>query len=195
MTRKSTKDLITGVASTLFATKGFRHTTMETIAAAAGRGRRTVYMYFRDKVEIYNAVVDREISAITGPLRDVVRYADDIDTTLKKYASVRIEGISNLLERNPLLMRDFAQGHNRVEKLREKLNSEEIKIIRPFLDRYSKEIMKKGKIDSSDLSVLFLNLLRGNDRLLTLGARGNKISELNTLACDVFLNGIRQVQG
>ncbi|MCK7537729.1 MAG: TetR/AcrR family transcriptional regulator [Marinilabiliales bacterium] len=38
---------------------GLRRTTMETIAAAAGRGRRTVYMYFSNKAEIYDAVVDR----------------------------------------------------------------------------------------------------------------------------------------
>jgi AcrR family transcriptional regulator len=41
---------------------------METIAAAAGRGRRTVYMYFSNKAEIYEAVVESEIRGITVPL-------------------------------------------------------------------------------------------------------------------------------
>jgi len=62
MARKSTRDMIIAVAAGLFATVGLRRTTMETIAAAAGRGRRTIYMYFSNKAEIYEAVVDREIN-------------------------------------------------------------------------------------------------------------------------------------
>ena len=52
--------MIIDVAARLFATVGLRRTTMETIAAAAGRGRRTVYMYFRNKAQIYDAVVEKE---------------------------------------------------------------------------------------------------------------------------------------
>jgi len=38
MAKNTTRDLILSVAATLFATAGFRRTTMETIAPAAGRG-------------------------------------------------------------------------------------------------------------------------------------------------------------
>jgi len=191
MARKNTRDLIIGVASALFATRGFGHTTMETIAASAGRGRRTVYMYFRDKIEIYNAVVDKEISLITRPLRDVAGDINSLDKTLKLYASVRIDGISKLLKRNPLLMRDFAQGHNRIERLREKLNNEEIRIVTTLLDDFLSRNPRHSNTEPADLAISFMNMLRGNDRLLTVGEREEKISELNKLACDIFLDGIR----
>ncbi|HPE23793.1 MAG TPA: helix-turn-helix domain-containing protein, partial [Bacteroidales bacterium] len=73
MTKRGTREMIVDVAAGLFATVGLRRTTMETIAAAAGRGRRTVYMYFKNKAEIYDAVVDMEIKKITGPLSNLAR--------------------------------------------------------------------------------------------------------------------------
>ncbi|MFZ0471440.1 MAG: helix-turn-helix domain-containing protein, partial [Bacteroidales bacterium] len=71
MARKSTRDMIIGVAAGLFGTVGLRQTTMEIIAAAAGRGRRTVYMYFSNKAEIYEAVVEGELNRIINPLREI----------------------------------------------------------------------------------------------------------------------------
>ena len=82
MARRSTRDMILDVAARLFATTGLRQTTIEAIATEAGRGRRTVYMYFANKAEIYEAVVQREIRSIIKPLHDVVSSGDDFETIL-----------------------------------------------------------------------------------------------------------------
>ena len=190
MPKKSTRDLILGVAATLFATKGFRRTTMETIANAAGRGRRTVYMYFHDKVEIYNAVVAMEISAITAPLKDIVSCQGDLSDVIHRYAQKRCEGILALLKRNPLLLKDFAQSHNRVERLRESLNEEELKIINPYFAEILSEAGPKARYHSGDLAITFMNLLRGNDRMLISSGNEKTVAELAEIACDIFLKGI-----
>ncbi|MDF1561250.1 MAG: helix-turn-helix domain containing protein [Bacteroidales bacterium] len=108
MARKSTRNMIIDVAARLFATKGLRRTTMESIALEAGRGRRTVYMYFGNKAEIYEAVVQMEISRITDPLREIVRSDCDFETMLRRYAAERVARLYNLRQRNPLLLRDYA---------------------------------------------------------------------------------------
>ncbi len=124
--------MIIGVAAGLFATTGLRRTTMETIAMAAGRGRRTIYMYFTNKAEIYDAVVEREIRQITGPLRDLVSSVKDFEAVLQRYGEIRVSQLNALLLRNPLLLKDFSQGHSRVERLRERLNRDELKILTRF---------------------------------------------------------------
>lgn len=50
---------ILDAAQGLFVTQGFRGTTMEAIAAAAGMSKATVYGYARDKDAVFAAVADR----------------------------------------------------------------------------------------------------------------------------------------
>jgi AcrR family transcriptional regulator len=159
--------MIIGVAARLFATTGLRRTTMETIAMAAGRGRRTVYMYFTNKAEIYDAVVELEIKMITEPLRDLVATSKDFDTLLHRYGEQRIIRMNSLLTRNPLLLKDFSQGHSRIERLRERLNNDELQILTPLFRKQIGSINYSGQPSPEDFAVIFLNLLRGSDRLLT----------------------------
>ena len=57
-----TRDILIEVARQLFARKGIENTTMNDIAEASDKGRRTIYTYFKNKREIYNAVVQSESS-------------------------------------------------------------------------------------------------------------------------------------
>lgn len=57
---KTRKDLI-DVARMLFAKNGVESTTMNDIAKASQRGRRTLYTYFSSKNDIYKAVIESEL--------------------------------------------------------------------------------------------------------------------------------------
>lgn len=190
MARKSTRNMIIDVAAGLFATKGLRRTTMESIAAEAGRGRRTVYMYFGNKAEIYEAVVQSEISRITDPLREVVRSECDFETMLRNYTRVRLSQLWNLRERNPLLLKDFTQGHSRVEKLRERLNNDELKLLTPLFRKYLKENSSYPDAGPAGYAAIFLNLLRGTDKLLTNESRHTKALKMTAYGTDLFIRGM-----
>jgi len=182
--------MIIGVAAGLFATVGLRRTTMETIAATAGRGRRTIYMYFSNKAEIYDAVVDREIRFITGPLRELVSSAQVFEAVLQRYAEVRIIQLNALLIRNPLLIRDFSLGHNRVERLRERLNRDEMQILTPFFSRHIAFEDNSGQPLPEEYAAIFLNLARGSDRLLTKKDGLIEAIRFSSLSVSLFLRGI-----
>ena len=57
MTVSKTKAKLVDVARQLFAKMGVENTTMNDIALASKKGRRTLYTYFKSKDEIYLAVV------------------------------------------------------------------------------------------------------------------------------------------
>lgn len=190
MAKKSTRDMIIGVAAGLFATRGLRLTTMETIASAAGRGRRTVYMYFRNKAEIYNAVVDTEINSILRPLRDIVSSGGPFEGLLRRYTSERTRLLADILRRNPLLFRDFALEHSRVEKLRERLNREELQVLIPCFRNSIDDLRISVAEAPEDYAMLFLNLIRGNDRLLTAEGGFERVEVLNRVGTDLFISGI-----
>lgn len=182
--------MIIGVAAGLFATEGIRRTTMETIAVAAGRGRRTVYMYFRNKAEIYDAVVEREIRQITGPLRDLVSSAKTNDAVVTRYGEVRATQLNALLTRNPLLLKDFSQGHSRVERLRDRLNRDEMQIMTPFFRRYITQGESDGQPSPEDYAAIFLSLIRGFDILLTKTDGLSEAIRLSSVSAGIFLKGI-----
>ena len=190
MVRKSTREIIIGVAAGLFATIGLRRTTMEVIATAAGRGRRTIYMYFGNKSEIYEAVVDSEINRITKSLRDVTSSEISFKLLLRNYTKERIKLLSDLAGRNPLLIKDFAMGLSRIEKLRERLLGEEMKILTPLFRSHIQELNLSGATTPDDYTFIFLNMLRGSDRLLTHENGYIKDTHLSLAAADLFIKGL-----
>lgn len=191
MVRKSTRDMIIGVAARLFGTVGLRKTTMETIAAAAGRGRRTIYMYFSNKAEIYEAVVEDELNGILEPLRQIASSEDPFGVVLQNYAAERIRLLKDLGNRNPLLLKDFAMGTGRVERLKERLVSEEIKVIAPFFYRHRKELDMPSGATVEDCAAIFINILRGTDKLLARENGHEKDLELSLAGADLFIRGLR----
>ncbi|MGB8357102.1 MAG: TetR/AcrR family transcriptional regulator [Bacteroidales bacterium] len=190
MVRKSTREIIIGVAAGLFATIGLRRTTMEVIATAAGRGRRTIYMYFGNKSEIYEAVVDSEINRITKSLRDVTSSEISFKLLLRNYTKERIKLLSDLAGRNPLLIKDFTMGLSRIEKLRERLLGEELKILTPLFRSHIQELNLSGATTPDDYTFIFLNMLRGSDRLLTHENGYIKDTHLSLAAADLFIKGL-----
>ena len=76
-----TRVLIVDVARRLFAQYGKSHVTMNDIAIASGKGRRTLYTYFRNKDEVYLAVIENELDLLIDRLQVVM--AKEIDWTGK----------------------------------------------------------------------------------------------------------------
>ena len=66
-----TREKLIEVARQLFVHKGLDNTTMNDIANASDKGRRTIYTYFKSKREIYNAVIERESDLRVSRLRGI----------------------------------------------------------------------------------------------------------------------------
>ena len=67
-----TREKFIEVARQLFARKGVENTTMNDIASASDKGRRTIYTYFKSKREIFNAVIQSETDQLVGRLTAIV---------------------------------------------------------------------------------------------------------------------------
>ena len=63
MSISKTRQKLVDVARQLFAKNGIANTTMNDIAVASGKGRRTLYTYFSRKEDVYYAVIESDWSA------------------------------------------------------------------------------------------------------------------------------------
>ena len=73
MTVLKTRAKLVDVARQLFAKKGVEATTMNDIAVASKKGRRTLYTYFKSKDQIYMAVVESELKMLSDTMDKVAK--------------------------------------------------------------------------------------------------------------------------
>lgn len=92
-----TRDKLIEVARQLFFYKGVENTTMNDIAAASDKGRRTIYTYFRNKREIYNAVIESQSNIITDRLKEIAESDLPHKDRLYKYLKTRFEIIGDII--------------------------------------------------------------------------------------------------
>ena len=128
-------------ARQLFATKGLTNTTMNDIAKASGKGRRTLYTYFNNKQDIYWAVVTSEMNRLYERLEAVVKKDLSPNEKLEEYIDARLEGIREIVYRNGSLRAEFFRDIAEVEHARKKISKSEIDLLRKILD----EGVSKGK--------------------------------------------------
>ena len=122
---KTRKDLI-DVARMLFAKNGVESTTMNDIAKASQRGRRTLYTYFSSKNDIYKAVIESELDVLYNKLEEVTRRDMPADDKLLMLAFTRLNAIKEVVTRNGTLKADFFRDIWQVETVRKGFDNKEI---------------------------------------------------------------------
>ena len=129
-----TRDKLIEVARQLFARIGVENTTMNDIAMASEKGRRTLYTYFNNKNEIYTAVIESELNWLYGSLETVTHKALPADEKLLEFILIRLESIKQVVFRNGTLRADFFRDIWRVENVRKSFDLKEIACIQSILD-------------------------------------------------------------
>lgn len=86
-----TRERLIEVARQLFAHKGVANTTMNDIAEASEKGRRTIYTYFKNKKEIYNAVLESESDRMVTSLRAIADSGAPVEERLRQFLLSRLE--------------------------------------------------------------------------------------------------------
>ena len=102
-----TRELLIDVARQLFARQGVAATTMNDIAEASGKGRRTIYTYFKNKNEIYWAVVEAESKHLYARLEGLTNRDLPPEEKLLNYINIRLEAVKEAVVRNGTLRAEF----------------------------------------------------------------------------------------
>ena len=129
-----TKDKLIDVARQLFAHKGVENTTMNDIASASDKGRRTIYTYFKSKTEIFNAVVNREAQSIIERIADIPSMPISPEEKLMNFIFSRFEAVKEVVGRNGSLKASFFLDVRRVDRIRRVNKHKEIVLLKEILN-------------------------------------------------------------
>ena len=134
MTVSKTRAKLVDAARQLFAKNGVDNTTMNDIALASKKGRRTLYTYFKSKEDIYMAVVEAELEMLSEAMEKVVLKPISPDKKIVEMIQTHLEAIKTVVYRNGTLRAGFFRNIWSVEAVRKKFDSKEMELIKKVLD-------------------------------------------------------------
>ena len=184
-----TRVLMVDVARRLFAQYGKENVTMNDIAVASGKGRRTLYTYFGSKDEVYLAVIENELDLMVERLQGVLRMPLSPEKKLEEYVFVHFEAVKEAITRTGSLRADFFRNIYEVEKARRPIDIKEIRMIR--------EIMEEGAVkgvfrlqSTQWAAMMFLYALKGMETPYINNNISNYLKDHRTQIMNVILNGL-----
>jgi AcrR family transcriptional regulator len=132
-TTSKTRELLIDSARRVFARKGIERTTMNDIAVASKKGRRTLYTYFKNKEEIATIVIENEIDNLCEMLVMVEKKNLSADDKLITFLYMRLDAFKETVTRNGSLRANFFHDSWSVAKVRKRYNILEIELIKKIL--------------------------------------------------------------
>lgn len=176
MTVSKTRAKLVDVARQLFAKMGVENTTMNDIALASKKGRRTLYTYFKSKEDIYMAVVESELDILSDMMKRVAEKEISPDEKVIEMIYTRLDAVKEVVFRNGTLRANFFRDIWRVEKVRKRFDAKEILLFKDVL----REGVEKGvfRIDDIDMTAELVHYcVKGIEVPYIRGNVGAKLDE------------------
>ncbi|MBR1947083.1 MAG: helix-turn-helix transcriptional regulator, partial [Bacteroidaceae bacterium] len=143
------------VARKLFAKQGIDNITMNDIAVAAKRSRRTVYTYFKSKEELLEASIEMEVKKISAAITKVAMSDLAPDKKLVKLIFVRLHSTRSIVRRNAGLRSEYFNNVWIVEHIRRTFDAREIALFRTIISEGKQQGL--FTVESPDRAARFLH--------------------------------------
>lgn len=130
---------ILSAADCLFQKYGLNKTTMEDIARQAGKGKSTLYYYFKSKEEIFDAIIQDEKNKFFDDAQKLIASAPTARQKMEAFCKsrlLRIKELANLYEVMIGEVRDMLGSGQMADptlKYRTEHNAKEIRILKGIL--------------------------------------------------------------
>jgi AcrR family transcriptional regulator len=144
---------IINAAEKLFQQFGLRKTTMEDIAKALGKGKSTLYYYYTNKEEIFDAVVMKEMWEVFGNTKKAVEEAHTAAQKLQAFAIAKIGALQQKSNLYGIVSGEIKETHRCFDTARKEYYQQEVKLVAGIL-KYGVETGEFNNVIAKDIDVL-----------------------------------------
>jgi AcrR family transcriptional regulator len=186
------QELVLQKAKKLFQRYGLKKTTMEEIAKAAGKGKSTLYYYFKSKDEIFEAVVKQETEQLHKELKELTNQANDVQTRLKLYCITHLQKLKEKVNLYQIVFSELSDQMGMMYELRKKFNHFELDFLRQILTEGVEN--KEIELTSEDIewfAVVMSAAMKGIETHLVLFEQYPNLEEKAGKMIDMFYHGIK----
>ncbi len=179
------------VAQDIFMKYGFRKSTMDEIAAAAGKGKSTLYHYFKSKEDVFAAVIEKESNTMFRELNKIITANIDCKSKLKKYITTRMSLIDELANLYSAIKSDYLNHFNFIQKYRKKYDEYEVLFIEQILqDGINKKEFNISENDTKIYAYGIATALKGIEIPFFLEDRYSKINSRLDSMLNILIYGL-----
>lgn len=125
----NSKQQIIEAAGIVFERYGFKKTTMDDIAYAAGKGKSSLYYYFKNKEEVFEAVVAHEAKQLVAEINKAINASHSAVDKLRSYVNIRMKRFVQRGNLATALNDNFLATFAFIEKIRNNYRDFEVEMI------------------------------------------------------------------
>ena len=186
-------------ADKLFRQYGLNKTTMEDIAKEAGKGKSTLYYYFRSKEDIFDVIVQAEKTKFFNELQEAVSKAPTAMKKLHVFTSLRFEKIKLMTNLYNVMFQEamdaISSGQpSNIACYRAQYDQKQADIIKSILQFgiVTGEIRVLSESDIEMMAFVHISALNGIEMDLIIYNRIDEMISRIDLFHDLFFNGLKK---
>lgn len=183
------KKVILDAARRVFQKWGMNKTTMEDIAREAGKGKSTLYYYYKSKDEIFDTVVTYEFNQILDAAKESIAKYNSAKEKLRNYIVVSLTEMKNHIMVYSIVKGELKGNREFVDRLNKQFGSRETDIVIDILT-LGVELNEFSFVDEKELvnaAIVIVGLLTSMELYLFLD---NEDIEKIDIAAKLIANGI-----
>lgn len=187
------REAILDAAGRLFQKWGLNKTTMEDIAKAAGKGKSTIYYYYKCKEDIFMDFSERLIESLIRKSKEQIDSKITASEKLKVHLLTIFEELKNTSSLYEIVQGEVIGNNQVISHIRTKLDTKEIGMINDILSYGIKndEFIHYSPMDVLTMSSIIVSAIRGLHMDLFLEKKIMGTDKLDLLI-EIFLRGIRK---
>ncbi|MCB4797924.1 TetR/AcrR family transcriptional regulator [Neotamlana laminarinivorans] len=156
------KSQIMEASKTVFQKHGFRKANMGLIAKASGKGRSTLYYYYKNKEDVFQAFMEDFNETLIKSCKTRITKNNSIEENLSIYANEHVTHLKNAAKTYEAILNDLKQGEDFVSAIAIKLRKQDIEIIKTCL-KWAIEKEEIITIDEENLNFLATIIVTTSD--------------------------------
>ncbi len=157
------KTAIIEAAARVFKKWGLNKTTMEDIAQDAGKGKSTLYYYFKSKEELFEILASREIALVLQRAKESIENIGSARQRLRRFVATTLIELKKTAGIYPIIKGELRGNRVLIDKIGKYIDDEEEKLILDILEqgRKSKEFHFLNDDNIKKAAVVIVGIMRG----------------------------------
>ena len=149
------RNQIVDCAKTVFGKFGYRKTTMDEIGLAARKGKTALYYYFKNKEDVFRAVVEKEAEELSTSIYNAIASKSDPIDKLKTYFIVRTATLLKVSNFYDAMKNELLDHLQFINKTRSEYDKIELNIVIQILQ----EGIEKKSFEIEDIKTTAVTLV------------------------------------
>jgi AcrR family transcriptional regulator len=180
-------------ARDLFQRYGLFKTTMEDIAKAVGKGKSTLYYYYKSKDEIFEAILQEDMDEVFQAVKGAVEKETTAEGKLKTFTLTRLKFLDQKVNLFSIIVGEMADNPKLIKKNKKDYEFKEGELLRSILmfGITNGEFKSIGEDDLDSIVYVMLCAMRGVERGLLEDNKIKKLGDRLEFILDILVNGIK----